>query len=34
MNIKELMTVAKKLQVDPDFYCLSGKDTGRNTQGR
>lgn len=31
MKIKELMRAAKKLQIDPGFYCLSGKDENRNT---
>lgn len=31
MNIKELRMAAKKLQIDPGFYCLSGKAADRNT---
>ncbi|MBQ1735755.1 MAG: hypothetical protein II038_12955 [Lachnospiraceae bacterium] len=29
MNIKELRMAAKKLQIDPGFYCLSGKAADR-----
>ena len=31
MKIKELITEVEKLQIDPGFYCLSGKDAVRNT---
>lgn len=31
MKIKELIIAAEKLQIDPGFYCLSGKDAVHNT---